>query len=125
MARRKYRLIGGILDDQMYDVNGRNAGKVDGIVVVVRKNKPPRVEGIESGFAVLAARIGRPLERLAVAIGRRLGVRKHPRYRIDWSHVTRVESLGVHLDLDCNRTEIYAWERWLREHIIKRIPFAR
>jgi hypothetical protein len=125
MARRQYKLINGILDDQVYDVNGRNAGKVDGIIVVVRRDKPPRVQAIESGFAVLAARIGRPLERLVVAIGRGLGVRKHPRYRIDWSHVTRIEPLGIHLDLDCTRIEIYAWERWLREHVIRRIPFAR
>jgi sporulation protein YlmC with PRC-barrel domain len=123
--RKKHQLIGQILDDQLYDRNGKNAGKVDGIVLVLRKDKPPRVAAIESGFAVLAARLGGHWgERLALALNRWMGVRA-ARCRIDWKHVTKIEPLGVHLDLDANDTDIYAWEHWLREHLMKRLPFAR
>jgi hypothetical protein len=123
MAER-YKLIGDLLDDQMYDRDDRNMGKVDGIVVEIRAGKPPRVVAIESGFAVLAARLGRPLERLSVVIGRRLRIRRHPRYRIEWKHVTRIEPLGLHLDVDATTTESYAWERWLREKVVRKVPFT-
>lgn len=125
MARRKYKLIGEILDAQMIDRNDRAMGRVDGIVLVVRDGKPPRVAAIESGFAVLMRRLSKRLARLAVAAGRRLGVRDEPYYRIDWKHVKHVRNYGLELDLDGTDTEVYAWEHWLREHIVNRLPFAR
>jgi len=123
--RRKHQLIGEILDDQVYDRNGKNSGKVDGIVLVLRKGKPPRVAALESGLAVLVRRLlGARAEAMMIAVGKRLGVRE-PRARIDWKHVTKIEPLGLHLDLDITKTDVYAWEHWLREHVMKRLPFAR
>src|SRR3954452_14408562 len=125
MARRKHKLIGEILDDQLLDVNHRNMGKVDGIVLVVRHGKPPRVAAIESGFAVLARRLSKRLSRIVIAAGRKLGVRDEPCYRIDWKHVRRIQPYGVELDLDGTDTDVYLWEHWLRDHIVERLPFAR
>jgi hypothetical protein len=100
-------------------------GKVDGIVLVLRNGKPPRVAAIESGFAILARRLSKRLSRLAVVISRRLGVRDEPCARIDWKHVKHVKPYGVELDLDGTGTDVYAWERWLREHVVNHLPFAR
>jgi hypothetical protein len=125
MARRRYKLIGEILDDQMRDRNDCAMGKVDGIVLVLRDGKPPRVVAIESGFAVLMRRLSKRLARLAIAIGRRLGVRDEPCYRIDWKHVKHVKPYGLELDLDATATGVYAWEHWLREHVVNHLPFAR
>jgi sporulation protein YlmC with PRC-barrel domain len=123
--RKKHRLIGEILDDQVYDRNGKNSGKVDGIVLVLRKGKPPRVAALESGLAVLARRLfGARAEAIVSALGKRLGIRE-PRVRIGWKHVAKIEPLGLHLDLDITHTGVYAWEHWLREHVMKHLPFAR
>ncbi len=57
-------LIRDVLDDQMIDKKKRKIGKVDGIVVELRKDKPPRVAYIENGMSVAANRISSRLGRL-------------------------------------------------------------
>jgi hypothetical protein len=117
-------LVADVLDKQLVDRKKNHMGKVDGLVIVVRQSGPPRVGYIECGAPVLARRFGRPFERLALALNRRLGVREKPRYRIPWSKVEEVD-IDVQVDLDAEETPPMAWERWLREHVVGRIPFSR
>jgi len=118
------KLVAGVLDKQIVDSNKRHAGKVDGLVIVLRKGKPPRVGYIEIGTAVLARRFSKRLERWVIAIGRRFGVRQEPRYRVPWSKVKKV-AIDVQLDFDASDTPALAWERWLRDHVVGKAPFAR
>ena len=115
------RLVSDVLDKQL--VKGKEKlGKVDGIVIVLREGKPPRVGYIECGTAVVARRLGRWCERLVLALNRRFGVRDKPRYRIPWSKVKKID-INVNVELD--EHPLLAWEEWLSEHVVGRIPFAK
>lgn len=115
------RLVAEVLDKQI--VKGEEKlGKVDGLVIVLREGKPPRVAYIECGIAVVARRLGRWCERLVLALNRRAGVRDHPRYRIPWSKVKKID-INVEVELDDH--PLLAWEEWLSEHVVGRIPFSK
>ncbi len=114
-------LIRDVLDNQLIDRKKRKMGKADGIVIVLRAGKPPRLAYIEVGMSTLAHRLHGRLGRWAEAAGRRWGVRRGKPYRIPWSKVRRV-GIDVQLDLDASETPIYDWEKWLNRRIIGRIP---
>src|SRR5437762_12705548 len=40
-------LVRDVLDNQVYDVNRQKVGKVDGIILTPRQNRPPRISVIE------------------------------------------------------------------------------
>ena len=121
---KKRKLIGDILDNQMVDREKRNIGKVDGIVVGLRKDAPPRVLYLEIGAAVLARRLGRRWERVALWLNRKLRVREEAIYRIPWTKVKSVD-MDIHVDIDGRKTPIWAWERWLDKHVIEKIPLSK
>jgi len=115
-------LVADILDKQIVDAKKVKLGKVDGLVIVLREGKPPRVAFIECGAAVVARRLGRWCERFVLALNRRLGVRAKPRYRIPWSKVTKVD---IEVTVDVDEHPLLAWEEWLRDHVVGRLPFAK
>jgi sporulation protein YlmC with PRC-barrel domain len=119
---RPVHLVADVLDKQLVDKKKKKLGKVDGLVIVLREGKAPRVGYIECGAAVWARRLGRWCERVALALNRRLGVRDKPRYRIPWSKVTKVD---IEVVVDVDETPLLAWETWLREHVVGRIPFSK
>jgi sporulation protein YlmC with PRC-barrel domain len=110
------KLVHDVLDKQLVDREGRKFGKVDGIVIELREDEAPRVVAIETGFAVAAGRVSHRWEQLAVAIGKRLGVRKTPRYRIKWEKVLDV-GLDIDVDIDGADSPPWTWEKWWRQHI--------
>ena len=117
------KLIAELLDQQMIDSEDRKFGKVDGLVLEVRDDGTARVAFIEEGAAVLARRIGRRWERWALAWNRRLGVRREPRYRIPWEKVLDV-GIDVKVEMDGNDEPPQDWERWWRERVLSKLPFA-
>jgi hypothetical protein len=63
-------LVRDVLDQQIVDGNGRPAGRVDGIVLDVRNDQPPRVVAIMVGPVVLG-------ERLHATVGRWIEAVQH------------------------------------------------
>ena len=116
-------LVRDILDKQIHGRHEVTLGKVDGIVLELREHKPPRVAFLELGSATFARRLGKRFERWAVMLNRKLHVRR-ARYRIDFNKVSGWEP-DVDVDVDAGASPAWAWERWTREHIIKRLPFAK
>jgi hypothetical protein len=116
-------LVRDVLDKQIRGRDDEKLGKVDGIVLELREGKPPRVVYLELGSATFARRIGRRFEQWAIMLNRKLGVRR-PRYRIDFDRITDYQN-DVVVDIDTKRSPAFAWERWVRDHIIKRMPFTR
>ena len=113
-----------ILDQQVVDRTGQRLGKVDGVILELREGQPPRIAAIEIGPVTLTRRIH---PRLAEWLGgwlRRHGPRTDGTLRIPWS---KVRAIGVDLrvDLVADGTPARAWEDWLREHVIRRIPGSR
>jgi hypothetical protein len=114
-------LIADVLDEQLQDVHGLNAGRVDGIVLEVREGQPPRVVYLEVSPITLLARFSLRLARWYARFDTHLGPGRGTPFRIPWSRVTRDgPSLGI--DLALAATPINAFDDWLRRVILDRIP---
>jgi sporulation protein YlmC with PRC-barrel domain len=116
-------LVRDLLDKQVLDREGRKMGKVDGIVLELRKDMPPRVAFVEIGPVTLARRFGPALGRLMKAMDAGLGVGDGSSLRIPLSKVGEV-GIDVRVDLEADKTRVWAWEEWLRRHVVGRIPGA-
>jgi sporulation protein YlmC with PRC-barrel domain len=121
--RAHYFLVRDLLDNQLVDRDKRNLGKIDGIALHVAKGKQPRVTHLESGALILARRLGPRWERLAMFMTRRFGVRKNPVFRVPWSKVTKT-GIDIYIDIDGVKSDAFAWEHWLDDHLIGRLPLA-
>jgi sporulation protein YlmC with PRC-barrel domain len=112
-----------LLDQQVTDRNGELMGKVDGVIVELRKEKPPRVATLVIGGGTAAARVHRGWARWLLRWRRRWGPRSDEPLEIPWSRVLKI-GVDVKVDLEAERTPALAWEHWVRDHIIGRIPGA-
>src|SRR6185503_609187 len=103
------RLVAEVLDKQLCDIRGRNAGRVDGIVLELRDGKPPRVAYVEVSPITLLARFNRRLAHWYARFDRRLGPGRGVPCRIPW---TRLERNGqtLRMDIDMEATPIPAFE---------------
>ena len=105
-------LVNDVLDQQLFDCDGRKCGKVDGVTLEVREGEPPRVAYIEMSTRALVRRIAPRFERFV----------KQEGFRLPWSAVTNVD-VSVHVDVDAtDHPEAFAAEIWLRDHLIEKIP---
>jgi sporulation protein YlmC with PRC-barrel domain len=112
-----------VLDQHVIDRNGIPMGRVDGIVLELRAGSPPRVARIVVGGPTLFRRISPILARWAERRRRRWGPGERDGVEVPWSKVIKV-GIDVKVDLDAEKTPALAWERWVRERIIGRIPGA-
>jgi hypothetical protein len=112
-----------VLDKQLVDRNGLPCGKVDGLVLVVDGEGPPRLAFIECGAVTLARRIGRRAERATLWLARRFGPRRGEVFRVPWSAVLVVD-IEVKIDISAESSEATAGEAWTRDHVIAHIPGA-
>jgi sporulation protein YlmC with PRC-barrel domain len=121
--RKEYCLVRDLLDKQMVDREKRHIGRIDGIVLHVARGKQPRVTHIESGALILARRLGTRWERFVAFMTRHFGVRNEPVFRVPWKLVTKA-GIDVHIDVDGTASDASAWEHWLDDHLIGRLPLA-
>ena len=119
----RVHLVREVLDKQLIDVTGQNAGKADGIVLQMCPGKPPVVRYIEVGPITLARRIngrhGDWVARLDAQIGKGRGVP----IRIPIARVA-LESPSLRLDMNADLTPIMAFEHWLRRVFVSHIPWS-
>lgn len=114
-------LVRDVLDKQVHDADDCKIGKVDGIVVVLRKGRAPRVIALELGMVTLAHRLHRRLGDWVARLERRMGITKSEPVRILFEHVVKT-GIDVKVDIDGRRTGALKWEDWLRKNVIGRIP---
>ncbi|HKN83058.1 MAG TPA: hypothetical protein VJW17_06470 [Pyrinomonadaceae bacterium] len=115
-------LIKDCLDKQLDDRNKRRMGRVDGIMLEVEPNRPPRVAYIEVGVKTLMDRISKRLGRAVASLLKRFDVDPEP-YRIPWGKL-KVGLNKVEADVEAEETPALEWELWLRKKVIGRIPGA-
>jgi hypothetical protein len=115
-------LVRDVLDKQVVDVKECKVGKVDGIVL--RTNRPPRVIAIELDQATLWRRVHHTLGDWVGAFQRMFKPGQFGPTRILFGHVIGA-GIDVHLDIDCSHTHALAWEAWLEERVIAKIPGGR
>jgi hypothetical protein len=117
----KIHLIRDVLDNQIVDRDKRRMGKADGIILVLRKDKPPRLAYIETGMSTLAHRLSARLGKLFERAGRRWGRRHGKPCRLTWAKVRHV-GIDIELDVDADETPAMDWEKWLAKNVVGRIP---
>ncbi len=110
-----------LLDNQVLDRENRKMGKVDDVVMVVRRGRPPRLSAIELGMSTMLARIHPRLGSWALRFERRWGIAQHTPVRVEIDRVQKA-GINVQVDVDATHTEVYAWEDWIRRVLIGRIP---
>ncbi len=111
-----------ILDQELRDRNGTEMGRVDGLVLAIDGDGPPQVDHFELGFTVLARRMHPRLETWLEAIRKRWGVRKVARQIVEWSAVEEITGTHIKVNFDATFTPAFDWERWLRDHVITKLP---
>jgi sporulation protein YlmC with PRC-barrel domain len=113
-----------VLDKQVVDRDETKMGRVDGLTLELRDGQPPRVDSIEMGGVVLAARLHPRLARWVDGWRRRFKVRKTAVYRVPWSAVEEITEYHIKLDVAACDTPAFDWENWLQDHVIAHIPAA-
>lgn len=116
-------LVRDLLDEQLVDRKERRMGKVDGIVLQVEPGSQPRVKAIEVGPVTMLRRVHPSLARWMAALMQRLGVGSGEPLRVPFEKLKK-QGITLRADVDIERTSAYAWERWLRERVIGRIPWS-
>src|SRR5215475_11030465 len=117
------KVIRDILDKQLVDRRQRNMGKVDGLILELHDGRPPRLAYITVGGTTLARRLHPRLAQWLAAVQRTWGIGRGEPFRIPWAQVRDI-GIDVEVDVDAEQTPALAWERWLRKHVIGRIPGA-
>lgn len=113
------RLVRDVLDKQLVDRAGRPFGKVDGIVLELRRSGPPRVSALEVGAATRLARLPRWLARWTRPLLRRAHATRIP------SDAVRRIAANISVDIDAPRTAAWRLERWLARRVFARVPGGR
>jgi sporulation protein YlmC with PRC-barrel domain len=112
-----------LLDQQVSDRKGEQMGKVDGVILELRTGGPPRVAALVIGGGTAARRLGPGFARWLLRWRRRWGPKDDHPLEIPWSKVLKI-GVDVKVDLEAERTPAFAWEHWIRRHLIGRIPGA-
>lgn len=116
-------VVHDVLDKHVVDRNGREMGRVDGIVLDVRENEPPRLAEVLIGASVLGARVNPVLGRWAHGLEHGIGIGDERPIRIAFSHVDTVGE-KVKLDLAVGETDADTLEGRIRTWLLK-IPGSR
>jgi sporulation protein YlmC with PRC-barrel domain len=114
-----------LLDRQVVDRDGRNAGKVDDLELTEQEDGPPYVSAILSGPGALGGRIGGRWGEWMGVLHRRLAAKPDGApARVDFAVVRDIGS-DVEVSTEAEALETNAGERWARDHVIGHLPGAR
>lgn len=116
-------LVRDYLDKQALDRSGQKMGRIDGIVLCLDGEHPPRLEAVEIGLLTQSRRVNYRLEVWLTWVATRLTGQGPQTFRVPWNKVS-VKGNDVSLDVDRNNTPAMACENWLRRNVITRIPGA-
>jgi hypothetical protein len=117
-------LVHDVQDAQLHDREHQNVGRVDGLVLELRDGHPPRVATILVGGPIRDERIGGWMLGLTRLLRRIVGTQSVGVSRIPFSAVREI-SHCVEVDVDGQALESEHLERWLCDHVVRRIPGAR
>jgi sporulation protein YlmC with PRC-barrel domain len=116
-------VVRDVLDMPVVDRNGREMGRVDGIVLDRREGQPPRLAAILIGPAALGDRLHPNIGRCVSTLEERAGLGQGRPVRIDFENVADV-GRKVKLRLVIGETAVEAVEQRLRDWVLK-IPGSR
>jgi sporulation protein YlmC with PRC-barrel domain len=105
-------VVRDLLDKQIVDRNGRDMGRVDGIVLRVHEDAPPEVTAVEVGPAVLAYRVHPILGRWVAAFEHGFGIAAGRPLRIPLGDVIDIHD-HIRVDLAVGETSAATVEQRL------------
>jgi hypothetical protein len=118
----KLDLIRDILDKQLIDRHCSPMGRADGVVIVIRDGEQPEFDHLQLGATILARRLHPRAERVVEWFRRRWPVRQEAVQVVRWPQIAEITSHDIKVDLEAEETPAMDWERWLRDHVVSRIP---
>ena len=112
-----------VLDAQLVDRVQEKIGRVDALLLEIEAGRPPRVATIVIGGEARAQRVGRWFVALRHAWRAMFGQREEHVSRIPFDKVRRIGDT-IELDVEERSLDSEHLERWLKEHVVCRIPGA-
>lgn len=109
----KLHLVRDLLDKKVVDRDGREMGRVDGVIVEVAAATPPRVTAIEIGPSILFRRVRPFLGAWMAGLERALGLDAGRPLRIPFEAILEIRD-HVRVDVAANETPAATLERRLR-----------
>jgi sporulation protein YlmC with PRC-barrel domain len=116
-----FSVVRDLLDKKLLDKDNCDMGRVDGVVLEMPQGRQPRLVRIELGGEILAIRVARWLVRPTRWLRKSFGPKRSAHVKIEWKHVKRM-GRDIHLDIPADDTEALAWEHWMAQHVVARIP---
>jgi sporulation protein YlmC with PRC-barrel domain len=116
-------VIRDVLDKPISDRNGREMGRVDGIVLERSEGGPPRLTAVLIGPSVLGLRLHPALGRWIAAVEQGFGVAAGRPVRIDFNDIDEIGS-HIRTNLAIGETAAATVEQRVRAWL-NRIPGAR
>ena len=113
MAAVKMDIVRDVLDKPLVDRNGRQMGRVDGIVLDLSAGEPPRLSSVLIGPTALGFRLHPAIGRWIGALERAFNVDQGRPVTIDFRSVTDV-GRDIKLDVTVSETMADVVERRLR-----------
>ena len=112
-----------VLDAQLVDRVQEKIGRVDALLLELEEGRPPRVATIVIGGAARAERVGRWFVALRRGWRAIFGHREEHVSHIPFDKVRRIgDTIDHHVEEQSLESEHL--ERWLKEHVVCRIPGA-
>jgi hypothetical protein len=112
-----------VLDAQLVDHHQEKIGRVDALLLELEDGQPPRVATIVIGGAARAERVGRWFVAVRRVFRAMFGQREEHVSHISFDTVRRIGDT-IELDVEEKSLESEHLERWLKEHVVCRIPGA-
>jgi hypothetical protein len=117
-------LIRDVLDHQMIDKKDDPMGRIDGIVIEDEEGKQPRVVELQGGIVVLGERLGERIGRWVRLMSMKWGLKRGEKTRVKWQEIRWIQS-EIKVDMDGDQTPALAWENWLGEKVIAKLPRSK
>lgn len=114
-------LVRDVLDKRLLDRDDTIIGRVDGLIIEMDGKSQPRVTQLTIGGPAVFARLGRWAVWLAKFLSARWGPGRRSPVRIPWSDIDHF-GRDVKLTISREDTNAMAWEDWIADHIIRKIP---
>ena len=111
-------IVRDLLDKAVVDRNGREMGRVDGIVLELRTNEPPRLSQVLIGASVLGARVNVAFGRWVHGVEHGVGLGDERPIQIDFAHIDEIGD-KVKVDLAVGDTGADSLEQRVRRWVLK------
>lgn len=117
-------IVREVLDKRLLDRDNTIVGRVDGLIMTIEGGGQPRVAELSAGGPALFARVGKWAAALARFLASIWGPKRRSPVRIAWADIDHF-GRDVKLKISCRGTELTAWEDWIDDHIIMKIPGSK